>query len=61
MEKRKAVFPSVPHLTQIYRRMQKKIDGEDGQWRWKTHSRVPEVPGPVDKSSVASQICELDA
>ena len=49
MEKRKAVFPSLPHLMQIYRRMRRKMDGEDGQWRCKVMgkcSHVPKVPRP---------------
>jgi len=49
MEKRKAVFHPLPHFTQIYMRMQRKMVGENGQSQCEvmgTLSRVPEVRRP---------------
>ena len=65
MEKRKAVFffPPSPRTAQIYKRMQRRLDGEDGQWRCGVMGHAaesPRCPDPVDESSQASRICELD-
>ena len=63
MEKRKAVFPSLPHLTQIYRRMWRKMRGKigSGDVTWWGHAATSlRCLDAIGESSLASQICELD-
>ena len=65
MDKRKSslfLSPS-PHTAQIYKIMQRKMDGEDGQWRCGAMGQAAastRCPDPVGESSPASQIYEQD-